>query len=373
MKRYLLLLLFCFSVNVYADSVIDGGSDIQVRKQSALFFEKSSDPSSPAANGIKLYAKDKSGTTTLYTKDSSANVVEVAGAGTVAPKDATYITQTANSTLTNEQALGSLTTGILKNTTTTGVLSIASAGTDFVAPGTTISTTSPLTGGGDLSTNRTFAINDAAADGSTKGAAAFNSTNFSASSGVVNTIQNIATTSSPTFQDFALSDTTPLFTFTDTTAGDDDWTCGANGDNFTCDNIDVAGTDFTIAGATGNATFKGSVTTTAIVDSGLTNGRVPIAGIGGLLGDDSDMTFSVNTLTVTGVSVGATGISTSGNITSSGTGTLGWSVVAVANQACTTTCTSACVMGVNVALGNVTNIVNCADATADTCLCAGAS
>lgn len=42
-----------------------------------------------------------------------------------APKDATYITQTANSTLTNEQALGALSTGILKSTTTTGVLSIA--------------------------------------------------------------------------------------------------------------------------------------------------------------------------------------------------------------------------------------------------------
>lgn len=42
-----------------------------------------------------------------------------------APIDAKYITQTANSSLTNEQALSALTTGILKNTTTTGVLSIA--------------------------------------------------------------------------------------------------------------------------------------------------------------------------------------------------------------------------------------------------------
>lgn len=54
------------------------------------------------------------------------------GAG--APDSATYITQTANGTLTNEQALGSLATGLLKNTTTTGVLSIAVAGTDFVEP-----------------------------------------------------------------------------------------------------------------------------------------------------------------------------------------------------------------------------------------------
>jgi len=47
-----------------------------------------------------------------------------------APVGATYITQTADATLSAEQALGLLGTGILKNTTTTGVLSIAVAG-DF--------------------------------------------------------------------------------------------------------------------------------------------------------------------------------------------------------------------------------------------------
>lgn len=48
-----------------------------------------------------------------------------------APADATYITQTANGTLTGEQALGALATGLLKNTTTSGVLSIGAAGTDY--------------------------------------------------------------------------------------------------------------------------------------------------------------------------------------------------------------------------------------------------
>jgi hypothetical protein len=46
----------------------------------------------------------------------------------VAPVDATYITQTANGTLTNEQAMGSLATGLVKNTTTTGVQSIVVPG-----------------------------------------------------------------------------------------------------------------------------------------------------------------------------------------------------------------------------------------------------
>ena len=44
-----------------------------------------------------------------------------------------------------------------------------------------------------------ISIADAAADGSTKGAATFNATNFTASSGIVNTIQNINTGASPTF------------------------------------------------------------------------------------------------------------------------------------------------------------------------------
>lgn len=47
----------------------------------------------------------------------------------------------------------------------------------------TISTTSPLSGGGDLSANRTLSIADAAADGSTKGAASFTAADFNASSG----------------------------------------------------------------------------------------------------------------------------------------------------------------------------------------------
>lgn len=54
-----------------------------------------------------------------------------------APADATYITQTANGTLSAEQALSALATGLVKNTTGTGVLSIAAAGTDYYNPGGT--------------------------------------------------------------------------------------------------------------------------------------------------------------------------------------------------------------------------------------------
>lgn len=54
--------------------------------------------------------------------------------GSGAPTAATYITQTSHAVLTNEQALSGLATGLLKNTTTTGVLSIALPGTDFLTP-----------------------------------------------------------------------------------------------------------------------------------------------------------------------------------------------------------------------------------------------
>jgi hypothetical protein len=51
-----------------------------------------------------------------------------------APTDATYITSTANGSLSNGFALGSLATGLLKNTISTGIPTIAIAGTDYLAP-----------------------------------------------------------------------------------------------------------------------------------------------------------------------------------------------------------------------------------------------
>jgi hypothetical protein len=53
--------------------------------------------------------------------DSSGNLLVVLTSG-AAPSDATYITQTPNATLTNEQALSTLSTGLMNVTTTTGVV-----------------------------------------------------------------------------------------------------------------------------------------------------------------------------------------------------------------------------------------------------------
>lgn len=63
------------------------------------------------------------------------------GTSTGAPTDATYITQTANGTLSNEQALSALGTGLMKNTTGSGVISIAAAGSDYSSPSSTESPT----------------------------------------------------------------------------------------------------------------------------------------------------------------------------------------------------------------------------------------
>jgi len=64
----------------------------------------------------------------------------------------------------------------------------------------------------------------------------------------------------------------------------------------------------------------------------------------------------------------------SGDLVSTDTGDIGWSVVSTTNTACTSVCTYACVYGQD--SGDTKNIVPCsggAAATADTCVCAGGS
>lgn len=72
----------------------------------------------------------------------SLNAWVTDGSGS-APADAKYIIQTVNASLPNAQILSVLATGLLKNTTGTGILSIGVSATDYVAPG--IVTTSGLT------------------------------------------------------------------------------------------------------------------------------------------------------------------------------------------------------------------------------------
>jgi hypothetical protein len=75
-------------------------------------------------------------------------------------------------------------------------------------------------------------------------------------------------------------------------------------------------------------------------------------------------------ITSTGA-VSGTSLTTAGTITSTIATAIGWSVVAGANTACNTTCTNGCVVGQDTGTANIFGA--CTDATADVCLCAGAS
>jgi len=67
-------------------------------------------------------------TPTASTDGATKGYVDSVGA-------AKFIIQTANALLPNAQALEALTTGLLKNATTTGILTIGVAGTDYYSPG----------------------------------------------------------------------------------------------------------------------------------------------------------------------------------------------------------------------------------------------
>jgi hypothetical protein len=68
---------------------------------------------------------------------------------------------------------------------------------------------------------------------------------------------------------------------------------------------------------TGSSVFN-NMTVASLTDSGLTNGRIPIAGVGGLLGDSANLTFTGNTLTTSTVNV--TGTLWADNITTDSLG-----------------------------------------------------
>lgn len=68
---------------------------------------------------------------------------------------------------------------------------------------------------------------------------------------------------------------------------------------------------------------------------------------------------------------GAFNLEVNGTVRVVNTNSIGWSVVAGANTACNTTCTSGCVFGEDTSV--IGTIVACTDATADVCVCAGGS
>lgn len=110
-------------------------------------FTVATKPGSPQIGRV-IYVTDAIDATTCDTGGGSSRNVCVwngtnwvttgaGGGGGGAPTGATYITRTTDAGLSAEFALGSLATGLLKNTTGTGTPTIAVSGTDYYAPGGT--------------------------------------------------------------------------------------------------------------------------------------------------------------------------------------------------------------------------------------------
>ena len=97
--------------------------------------------------------------------------------------------------------------------------------------------------------------------------------------------------------------------------------------------------------------------------------------LGTSAGSDENLTLNLDDTANTAVWSTSTGVTswtlTGMGLTSTSTSDFGWSVQSAANQACNTTCTSACVFGEDTAV--VGTVVACTDATADVCVCAGAN
>lgn len=88
-----------------------------------------------------------SGSVGITVGDNSLdNRTDINIAGTVAaPQDSTYILQTPDAGLPNSQALSILSTGILKSTTSTGVVSIAVPDTDYQSASANLTSISAIT------------------------------------------------------------------------------------------------------------------------------------------------------------------------------------------------------------------------------------
>lgn len=165
--KYLLIIGLIFSFSLQAHAWRWGSSwnqnDLDIQRNALIMDEVPATPGNPGTNKMKMYAKDNgSGSTRIYALDSAGTEVDILTSQTGAPIDATYIVQTANNNLSSEQALGALATGIVKNATTTGVLSIAVADTDYlVTKAVDIITTAPLTINGTTNLDNIIAGADA--------------------------------------------------------------------------------------------------------------------------------------------------------------------------------------------------------------------
>ncbi len=144
--------------------------------------------------------------------------------------------------------------------------------------------------------------------------------------------------------------------------------------------------------ASGTIKLFGTASSTFVISNGVASTTLSLGSL--VITDGTTTTvFSATGLTFAGNNttflMGLFNVDSSGNVSTSGTMSvaatttlkdglistkttnIGWSVQAAANQACNTTCTNACVFGEDTSV--IGSFVDCSDATADRCVCAGAN
>jgi len=139
-------------VSAFGKTLID---DADQAAAVGTLFDNATLTSATVATGDLVLIQDISNGKAARTVTAQA-IADLAGAA-AAPADATYIVQTANATLSNEQVLGALATGIMMSANGTGVVSIATQGVDYYAPG---GTDVAIADGGTGASTNTTAINN---------------------------------------------------------------------------------------------------------------------------------------------------------------------------------------------------------------------
>lgn len=128
------------AATITSGNVTDERSYLQVADVDDVQTLSNKTLTSPTINTPTISGGAWTGGTDLAVADGGTGASSAAAARPnlgAAPASAKYVVQTADAELSAEQALGALATGLVKNTTATGVLSIAAQGTDYWAPGGT--------------------------------------------------------------------------------------------------------------------------------------------------------------------------------------------------------------------------------------------
>jgi hypothetical protein len=245
---------------------VDNTSD--ATKNSAVANLTNKDLTS-GTNTFPTFNQSTTGSAAKWTTARNLAGNSVDGSANVAFANKFIVQGTADAGLSSAQFLGALSTGLLKNTTTTGVLSVATAGTDYVAPGGALGTPSSGT-----ATNLT---------GTASGLTAGNVTTNANLTGVITSVGNATSIASQTGTGSKfVVDTSPIIvtptiaSFTNATHNHQNAAGGGTLTNAALTNSSVTiGSTSVALGATA-ATVAGLTLTTPVISSISNTGTITL-------------------------------------------------------------------------------------------------